>query len=282
MKQPKKEKLKITIIFIKYPTFIVSKRRGKMKFYSYLGSILCLSLFFLIFSVYDANISSADRNVIKVVSLGDSITYGTGDSFKKGYIGRFKEIYERKNHIPMILTNNGVPKYTTEDILHQLEKNETGEMIKDATYITLYVGTNDFRKSAQYDFSSINVDEMQKGKIIYLENLTEILEEIRKQNQTAPIFVMGLYDPYTDHKNHKQLSKLIESWNTDIKEIVTKDNYATFVPTSDVFIDKPKNKYFADSLHLNRDGYHKLAIRLYETIDRYEENMSQNNNSINK
>ncbi len=67
--------------------------------------------------------SSVKRN-IAIVALGDSITYGTGDPLKKGYIGRFNERFERLKGTPLHIYNCGIPGYTTGNLLEQLKNKK--------------------------------------------------------------------------------------------------------------------------------------------------------------
>ena len=45
-----------------------------------------------------------------------------------------------------------------------------------------------------------------------------------------------------------------------------------FVPTLDLFKNKPKKRYFSDSLHPNPAGYQLIADRLFKKFSYLEEN----------
>lgn len=225
----------------------------------------CFILF--IFSGYSwIQESFASKNVFKVVALGDSITYGTGDPDKKGYTERFKEALQQEKGTSVQLSNFGIPRYTTDDILEQLKNTDTNSEIKKADMIILYVGTNDFRRSAKHQFENIDVMSLNRGQDKFSDNLHQILKKIRNQNQEAAIFVLGLYQPYVEYKNNAQLLGLIHAWNNEIYEVIKGYEQVKFVPTLDLFTHKPKTQYFSDSIHPNPAGYELIANRLLERI----------------
>ncbi|WP_077213134.1 GDSL-type esterase/lipase family protein [Bacillus dakarensis] len=226
----------------------------------------CCFILFIIGGYSWIQESLASRNVLKVVALGDSITHGTGDPDKKGYIERVKLALQKDKGISVKLRNFGIPKYTTEDILKQLENEDTNKQIKQADMIILYVGTNDFRHSAKHQFENIDVMSLNRGRVQFSKNLDKILHSIRNQNQDASIFVLGLYHPYVEYKNNIQLQELIYAWNDEIHEVIKGYEQVKYVPTLDLFNNKPKTQYFSDSIHPNPAGYELIANRLLESI----------------
>ncbi|MDF2903669.1 MAG: GDSL-like lipase/acylhydrolase [Bacillus sp. (in: firmicutes)] len=210
--------------------------------------------------------SSVQRNVLAVVALGDSITYGTGDPLNKGYIGRFNEQFERLKGTPVHINNYGIPGYTAENLIEQLKSEKIKKEIQESNYIIVYIGTNDFRRSAKYQFNPINLKKMKDGRSDFSRNLQQILEEIRNENGSAPIIMMGLYNPYTQYKNHKQILAEINKWNKDITKVSSYYEPNMFVPTIDLFEGKPKKRYFSDSLHPNAAGYELISNRLFEKM----------------
>lgn len=82
--------------------------------------------------------SSVQRNVLAVVALGDSITYGTGDPLNKGYIGRFNEQFERLKGTTVHINNYGIPGYTAENLIEQLKSEKIKKKFKNQI-ISLYI-----------------------------------------------------------------------------------------------------------------------------------------------
>jgi lysophospholipase L1-like esterase len=208
-----------------------------------------------------ANAKSLDSQsgTLNIVSFGDSITYGSGDQNRIGYIGRIEKLLENTKRINVEITNYGVSKYRTSQVIKQLRKTTAiSNEIKNADYITVFIGTNDFRKSANYKFDEINESNLNSGKRQFTSNLKRILSIIRYDNKEAPVIVLGLYNPY-----NKQVGVMIEAWNTEIEALTVLFQEVYFVPTIDLFTNK---SYYADHLHPNKKGYDQLARRLYEKI----------------
>lgn len=226
--------------------------------------------FFIIITIVFGTYSwclSASRE-INMVAIGDSITYGTGDPSKKGYIEKLRLKIEKAHSSPVQLHNFGVPKYTTQDILKLLEDEEKRETIKEAHIIVLFVGTNDFRKSAKYQFSPLNENVKKQGKHDFISNLHKIINRIRTENSTAPVVLMGLYHPYTEYLNHQEIQRVLEDWNSQIYLETKKFNNIHYVPTMDLFVSEKKEHYFSDSLHPNPNGYDMIANRIFEELEK--------------
>ncbi|TKC18815.1 GDSL-type esterase/lipase family protein [Robertmurraya kyonggiensis] len=224
----------------------------------------------IVFGTYSWTMSASRE--INVVALGDSITYGTGDSKKMGYVERVKTQLEEKEGLPVFVKNYGVPRLTSENILEKLEDATILEEIKKANYIFLYIGTNDFRKWIKPTGDKLTWHNMMKGKIIFSANLQKIVEKVRNENKLAQIYVMGLYHPYTEFDNQQEILNIIELWNHEMVNVTHKFEESYFVPTLDVFLNKPKMEYFQDKIHPNSDGYQAIADRVMERIIDIEKN----------
>ncbi|MGG0718511.1 GDSL-type esterase/lipase family protein [Robertmurraya massiliosenegalensis] len=209
--------------------------------------------------------SFSENRELKIVAFGDSITYGTGDPLQQGYVGRLVEKLEEK--IPSVYVKNyGVPKYTTEDILRILRKRQALKSIRQANYITLFIGTNDFRQSVNYQFNRLPKEKLERGKRRYLANLHKTLEVIRANNPHAPMIVMGLYHPYVEYDNQKEIFDTIEDWNIEVNTVTQDFQQTYFLPTADLFLIHEKKQCFSDSLHPNAYGYDLLSNRVSEKI----------------
>ncbi|MCM3693768.1 GDSL-type esterase/lipase family protein [Neobacillus niacini] len=227
--------------------------------------LLCMIL--ILFGTYTGiRGSSASTKVINLVALGDSITHGVGDPTNEGYIEGVKEKLEEVHKTPIKVSNFAIPRYSTDKVLEQLQDKKINAQIKKGKYIILYIGTNDFRKSANYQFNPLDVKRINDGKVRFTTNLTKILESIRKNNSAAPIFVLGLYQPYVEYANREEILSTIKDWNDEIVKVADHFDQTYFVATLDLFQEKPKSTYFSDSLHPNPAGYQLIAERVSETV----------------
>jgi lysophospholipase L1-like esterase len=230
--------------------------------------IFLLSIILILFGTYTGlSGSSASTKVINLVALGDSITHGIGDPAKKGYIEGVKVKLEDIQNTPVKVSNFAIPRYSSDKVIEQLQDKKINAQIEKANYIILYIGTNDFRKSANHQFYPLDVKRVNEGKGKFITNLYKILEHLREENSAAPIFVLGLYQPYVEYPNQQEILSMIKLWNNEILNVVGDYEQTYFVPTLDLFQNKPKSTYFSDSLHPNPAGYQLIAERLSEIVN---------------
>lgn len=156
--------------------------------------------------------------------------------------------------------------------MDQLQDRKIKKQIKKAHYIILYIGTNDFRKSARYKFNQLNVKKINEGELKFSANLHKILVNLRNENSAAPIIVLGLYHPYVEYPNQQEILTFIELWNSAMVDVIGVVDQTFFVPTLDLYKNKPKNIYFSDSLHPNPSGYQLIADRLLKKVITLERN----------
>lgn len=224
-------------------------------------TILLIGVFFSLYSLTKAN-----KQAFNIVAFGDSITYGSGDPEKLGYIHRVRVKLAEEIKVPVQLHNYGVSQYTTDDTLKQLQDRKARKRLSQAQVMTLYIGTNDFRRSAKFQFDQLDERSIQEGMKKYSKNLYLILETFRKENNQALIFVLGLYHPYSEFDNQQEILNTIEIWNKEIKEVSQQFHNTHYVPILDLFLNQSKEIYFSDSLHPNPAGYTLIANRLFDEI----------------
>ncbi|EIT85551.1 lysophospholipase L1-like esterase [Fictibacillus macauensis ZFHKF-1] len=204
---------------------------------------------------------------LQIVSLGDSLTYGRGDPTRKGYIGRVKDGLEKEMHKPITLHNFGVPKQRSDQTLAALSKPSIAKAISRSHSIFLFIGTNDFRKTAQWNFKQLQPETMQEGQKTMARNVTKIMETLRQHNKKAHIYVLGLYNPYTTSVDDVLSADIIKQWNVSIKSIADATPNASYIPTYDLFVNVSKKEYFFDAIHPNPKGYRLIAKRVMSQLD---------------
>ncbi len=205
---------------------------------------------------------------VRVVAIGDSLTFGSGDPERTGYIGRVQQGMTTAIGQQVIVNRYGIRGYRSDQIMVHIQDVEAKQKISQANYIFLFIGTNDFIQAARRDLNSINPNEMEEKRVLFQENLTQLIAQIRQDNQFAPLVLIGMYDPYTDFVNHDQLNEILGKWNQVTKGMVNEFPKTYYVSTIDLFLDKEKKRYFKDVIHPNPAGYQIIANRVMNELRR--------------
>ncbi|TDL34833.1 hypothetical protein E2R51_03680 [Jeotgalibacillus sp. S-D1] len=198
----------------------------------------------------------------ELVALGDSLTHGVGDA-GAGYAGNLQKALTENQHNTVTVHNFGIPGQQSDGLLDQLKGEDIRERINKADYIILFIGTNDLVKTNGGDLSRIYEDRIEVGKEDYTRNLKDILAIIRKENDDAPVLLLGLFNPYP---SSEEIEEVVNDWNSTSKEIVSHDKRVKYIPTNGLFKEKSKT-YFSDALHPNSEGYELITKKIIEEYD---------------
>lgn len=204
-----------------------------------------------------------------LLSMGDSLTRGIGDAEGKGYIGVVREELQKKSNDNITLINLAVSGATSSEMLAQLEQPQVQGFVKDAKWITFTIGGNDLFGStdrlAKMD-KNLTDDALKK----YSKNLRQILTKMRQLNPSAPIFVIGLYNPFGDLEIANQSTEIVAGWNEEIRSITASYHDVVLVPTFDLFQRSPKTYLYSDHFHPNDQGYERIATRLLQVMEEHD------------
>ncbi|WML31623.1 SGNH/GDSL hydrolase family protein [Neobacillus sp. OS1-32] len=198
---------------------------------------------------------------LTIVALGDSLTRGTGDETGKGYVGDLVDEIKQKTKRPVQLTNLGINGQRSDQLKKQVQQMEVQRQLEKADVILLTIGGNDLFRGGQglIDFQSGDIAAIEKK---YLNNLKFIFQQIRKNNDHANVFFIGLYNPFSEMDQGKEMSKVIRHWNYDSAEVSAAFPKIVFVPTFDLFELKVNDYLYSDKFHPNTKGYWLIAERV--------------------
>lgn len=210
-----------------------------------------------------------DAKPIQYLALGDSLTRGVGDETGRfGYTKRLATALEKWPGISEVqLDNRGKNGRRSDQLLSLLEDGHYDEKLSEADLITMTLGGNDVMKIVKADIFSLKKEMFEKELPRFEKRYTEIVRQIRQRNQTAPIILIGFYNPFsivTDEDT--PFITIIDEWNTSILEIATKDRNACFVPIADLFTTNNEMVYHTDFFHPNASGYEKMTARIIESM----------------
>lgn len=206
----------------------------------------------------------------KIVSIGDSLTFGVGDSTERGgYIPYLQEQLEAEKGIKeAVFTNYGVKGNRTVELLDQLYKREVREAIKGSDMVIITTGGNDVMKVVKENFSGLMLEDFAQEKEHYERNFATIIKTIRQINEDTVICVIGLYNPFYEYFSEiEEMDMILEEWNDISKKILQKYEHAYFVNISDIFQESEENLLYTDYFHPNDTGYQLIAEEVYTVLN---------------
>lgn len=207
-----------------------------------------------------------------IVSIGDSLTQGVGDSKNHGgylpYLQKQLETESNQNSVKMV--NYGVKGNRSAQLLKQLNKEEVRKDIKKADSIIVTIGGNDIMKVFKQNFTNLEMEQFKSAKKDYETVLVQILDKIRMYNQSAPIYFIGLYNPFSNKDELYELDWIVSDWNKSGKKIVERYDSAYYIKIEDIFKNSKEDVlYTEDYFHPNDRGYELIATRIYRNMDLY-------------
>jgi Lysophospholipase L1 and related esterases len=230
---------------------------------------------------------------IRFTALGDSLTEGVGDDTKKGGFVPLvaNQLQEKLSVATVEIENFGVAGERSDQILKRIQKNlDIQKKIKHSDILTLTVGGNDLMKVIQSNFLGLSKKSFKKPLIKYQEHLTELLATMRELNPKAPIYVVGIYNPfYINFPEITEMQEVVDDWNAGTQAVVEAQDKMYFVPINEVIskgiktdnqgtensstseshgLEIVKNNvlYDEDKFHPNNLGYQLMAKEISAKI----------------
>ncbi|UOR11074.1 SGNH/GDSL hydrolase family protein [Halobacillus amylolyticus] len=207
---------------------------------------------------------------LKIVAIGDSLTQGVGDRTDNGgYVGILEEtINSNEDSENINIENYGKRGNRTDQLLERMEKDELASSIEEADIVLITIGANDVMEVVKNNFTSLNYEDFAAEHVGYEKRLHQIMKRIIELNSDAPIYLIGLYNPFAKYfDNIPQLTQIMNEWNRIGKEVISEYDQATFIPIKDIFAGKEEELLWKqDHFHPNVKGYKQMAERILEVI----------------
>lgn len=206
---------------------------------------------------------------LTVVSAGDSLTEGVGDSTDQGgYLPYLKNMLEKEKGINDVqFYNFGVKGNQTTQLLKRLQSQEMTKAIKKADMVILTIGGNDIMKVVRDNISNLQFSAFEKEKETYISHLTQIFDEILQKNPHVSIVLVGLYNPFEKwFSNVEEMNQIVADWNKAGQTVAANYSNAYFVDIEDIFLHPKENLLFTDNFHPNDKGYELIAERLHDSL----------------
>jgi lysophospholipase L1-like esterase len=200
--------------------------------------------------------------------LGDSLARGTGDATGQGYAGRTVEILAMERGEEIELINLAVEGMRSDELVDQLQDPGVLAQIEGARWILVSIGGNDLR-----DVERVPVPEQEdlysEQKGAYLENLSTSIDRIRSVNPSAPLLLLGLYNPDSEASSETVLK--LHDWNHGTQLLIEGFEAVFLVPSYDLFERHLDSYLFIDRLHPNDAGHQAIADRMADVLLPIEE-----------
>ncbi|WP_342431985.1 SGNH/GDSL hydrolase family protein [Neobacillus sp. FSL H8-0543] len=207
---------------------------------------------------------------LTVLSAGDSLTQGVGDSTKNGgYLPYLRTLLEDEKGIKDVdFLNFGVQGNRTTQLLKRLKSQEMQAALPDTDLVILTIGGNDIMKVAQENFANLQLSAFEEARKLYIDNLYEIMNTINKANPYASIVLVGLYNPFSQwFAEVEELNQIVNDWNEAGQRVIASYSNAYFVSIEDLFLNPAEDLLYSDNFHPNDRGYELIAERLKTTLE---------------
>lgn len=227
------------------------------------------------------------KKSVHFVAVGDSLTEGVGDETKRGgYVPLVADALQQKYELSSIEKDNyGVSGERSDQILKRVKKDsDLRNSLASADFITMTVGGNDLFQAFQKNITAKSAKQFNRPIKKYGQYVTNILEEMRELNPKAPIYVVGIYNPYyLNFPDIKAMQTVVDNWNEETERLTKEMSNCFFVPVNDLLYkgiatkdsdettssnSEVKNDalYDEDNFHPNNLGYQLMANAIQEKI----------------
>ena len=203
-----------------------------------------------------------------IVALGDSLTRGAGDAAGGGGYPERVAAALRKTGLTVSVENLGVDGIETKDLLRKLEEPDVQRRLASAQLILLSISGNDLSHSipAAMGAGEPAADPTATALKDSSLNLQRILPLLRRSNPTAPIRLLGLYNPFPESFDRRTAKETLLKWNVALEEASYSVSGASVVPTADLFDERP-DRLSPDRFHPGPNGYGEIASRVFSTLN---------------
>lgn len=228
------------------------------------------------------------KKSVHFVAVGDSLTEGIGDETKRGgYVPLVADALQQKYDLSSVERDNyGVSGERSDQILKRVKKDtDLRNSLASADFITMTVGGNDLFQAFQKNLTAKTAKQFDRPIKKYGEQVTDILTEMRELNSKAPIYVVGIYNPYfLNFPDIKAMQTVVDNWNDETQSITKEASNCFFVPVNDLLYKGIQTKdseqtnessssevknnalYDEDNFHPNNLGYQLMANAIQEKI----------------
>lgn len=221
------------------------------------------------------------KSNISIVAIGDSLTEGIGDkkSIGGGYVTRLQKKVSSTYHVKASSDNFGVSGNTSSQIIDRISFDQKiHDALPKADIITVTVGGNDFMHLVKRKGMDLTEKDIAKEQVAFDQRLGVLLADIRHYNSSAPIYLVGIYNPFSIYlSNVKDAKTAFINWGNATKKVASTVNDTYYIDINDLYQTKYANKkaqktgtnpYLSndDHFHPNAVGYDMMTNKIFDQV----------------
>jgi lysophospholipase L1-like esterase len=200
-----------------------------------------------------------------IITFGDSITFGCGESPCRGWSNRLKEHFEQLADYNFLF-NQGIPGATTTSLLRHLEA-EANARIRyiypdDKHLIIIAIGINDSREVGA-------PKRMETAADVFRDNMQKIIAIARRF--TEHIVIVGLTPVdeslTNDYEETYFTNERIREYEA-ILQATAKEHQLLFIDMFNHMSGLEYEKMLEDGLHPNSDGYDEMYKIIKDSLEK--------------
>jgi len=221
------------------------------------------------------------KKSISIVAVGDSLTQGIGDSKSVGggYVTRLTQKVQNHYDVPTQSHNYGVSGDTSTQIMARIKSDQKMHQdLPKADIITITVGGNDFMHLLQRKGLDLTEGQIADEQVQFDKRLTQLLTDIRSYNAKAPIYLIGIYNPFSIYlANVENAKTAFINWNKGSAKVAAGFNDTHFIDINNLYQTKKINRkikktgvnpylYTKDHFHPNGTGYDMITDKVFTEV----------------
>lgn len=200
---------------------------------------------------------------IHIVTLGDSLTRGTGDATGKGYTGVIRQKLEQLAERDVFLVPYAINGYRSDELLRMLEAQKGVQAsIEQADIVLLTIGANDLFAVGEAVEIEAAIGNLE-GTVARIE---QIFKKLMSLNKEAQIIYSGLYNPFVEIDTNGAVSRFVLRFNQAVAASAVSYPNITVVPMHDLFAVNTDSYLAGDYFHPNTLGYQRMAERIMQVL----------------
>lgn len=203
-----------------------------------------------------------NSNTLRVVTVGDSLAYGTGDENYTGLAKRLEAELSRRGIHAAAAVNLAVSGAQTSDVKARLRQQRVRDEVARASAIVLSIGANDLFRSQS--LRNLGMADPTAAADRILDRIAEIVDELHAINSRARILILGGYNPVPGHPLSIFLNDLVELWDETLASRFARDARIGVVQMRDIVTPRRLSRF--DRFHPGADAYSMVASRIAETL----------------